>query len=251
MELNILLGSEHFYIYNFTGSRALDPYLLHYQSEGLLTLLPWNLPMSFNEDMYEIKNDFQIVWNYAQEVLIHDCLYRNLLTSQHLAYLDLDEFIIPQKVNTRTWSQMIDQITANNIHTIGSFHARNAMFDLRTPRLNRTDGHLYIRTMHHTQMHTSILEVNHRSKFIVRPEMVLYLMIHFVQTYWTPDIHTYVLPIDVGLLHHYRVWAKNRTHIQNTAAVKYNYKLRERMQMAYHDICVDAEGNAIGLHACS
>lgn len=46
MELNRLLGVSHFYMYNKTMSEQTTCLLNHYrQHYGLVTLLPWNLPI--------------------------------------------------------------------------------------------------------------------------------------------------------------------------------------------------------------
>ena len=60
---------------------------------------------------------------YGQQVLFHDCAYRNMYKVRHLLYTDLDEIIVPQ--NHHKWSQMI---TAIDRKSIGGFHVRHVAF---------------------------------------------------------------------------------------------------------------------------
>ncbi|GBP03236.1 hypothetical protein EVAR_72343_1, partial [Eumeta japonica] len=44
-EMNRLLGVTHFYMYNESLSTAVGCLLEHYRELGLVTLLPWRLPL--------------------------------------------------------------------------------------------------------------------------------------------------------------------------------------------------------------
>ncbi|KOB74601.1 Uncharacterized protein OBRU01_08790 [Operophtera brumata] len=44
-ELNRLLGVSHFYMYNESLSAPVGCVLDHYRRQGLITLLPWKLPI--------------------------------------------------------------------------------------------------------------------------------------------------------------------------------------------------------------
>ena len=248
IELNRILGAEHVFVYNFSASSLLDPILRYYQKKDVLTILPWNLPLAFNEDVKEQHNDFNIVWNYAQTVAENDCLYRNLYVTRHLVVLDFDEFIIPQDVGTWTWQDMMERAQKDcsssssssnsnkNIgNSIGSYLARNAFFPLNIINQSNADRFNLITALH-TTMYDRLKGATHRSKYIVRPEYVRHLNIHYVETYYNFSFRTCVLLPSVGHLHHYREFIQNKTKRENLSALKYKTSLIKRLEEVYREI---------------
>lgn len=235
IELNVLLGADHVFMYNFTGSAVLDPYLKYYRRKGLITVLPWDIPIQFREDEHEFYHDFLIVWNYAQRTMIHDCLYRNMFVARHLVYLDLDEFIIPQEADVWTWQEMMNRADDGCTDSVvGSYFARNGIFDVSDGYGSGSD--LGITTAAHTTMQTRMREAFARTKYILIPEHVLYLNVHVVDAYYNRSFSSCVLPPSIGHVHHYKWLDKDREKHQNFAAVKFKARLIKRMNHVYDNM---------------
>ena len=58
---------------------------------------------------------------YGQLAAANDCLYRYMYTSQYIAFIDLDELIVPRG-NLTTWGQLFDQLEKFMLDTNGQIH---------------------------------------------------------------------------------------------------------------------------------
>lgn len=90
IELNFLLGVQHFTFYNHTVGPHVECVLNHYlkQKESpTVDVLEWNLDLRSQK---EIRTEGLLA-------ALNDCLYRNMYKYKYLALVDLDEFIIPRK----------------------------------------------------------------------------------------------------------------------------------------------------------
>uniref|UniRef100_A0A6P7FPK6 Glycosyltransferase family 92 protein n=2 Tax=Diabrotica virgifera virgifera TaxID=50390 RepID=A0A6P7FPK6_DIAVI len=96
IELNRLLGVDHFTFYNHTVGNQVDCVLRDYIDRGLVTVLPWNLDMISQKD---IRTE-------GLFAALNDCLYRFMYKYTHLLLIDLDEYILPK--NNDTLGQMIE-----------------------------------------------------------------------------------------------------------------------------------------------
>ena len=218
-ELNILLGAEHFCMYNFSASTLLDPYFSHYRQKQLFTVLPWNLPIQFDNT----RRDYKLIWNYGQDVMLHDCLYRHMLVSRNLVYIDLDEFIIPQDPDDCTWLEMMEHAKLSCPENPGSYSAKHALFNTKL-----VDTNINVKTLRHMSMYNKLYQQNIRSKYILVPERVTYIGIHYISEFWNGSYKSCELPRNIGLLQHYRekVWKLDiNTTLPNTAILKYKDNL--------------------------
>ena len=86
LELTQILGASYFTFYDLRMTESVRNVLNHYQKEGLVSVLEWNLPS------YIGKND---VHYFGQVLSIMDCLYRSMKHLHFVAFHDLDEFIVP------------------------------------------------------------------------------------------------------------------------------------------------------------
>ena len=99
VELTRLLGAQHFVFYVSAGaSDPLRRVLDRYAADGVATVLRWVLPAAA----------VQSVWNNGQLLAVNDCLYRTAHAFQHVAFNDVDEFIVPHSATN--WSSMIAQL---------------------------------------------------------------------------------------------------------------------------------------------
>ncbi|KAJ2945936.1 hypothetical protein O0L34_g4852 [Tuta absoluta] len=122
IELNRLLGVSHFIMYNKTVSPRVGCLLTHYQRQGLVTLLPWKLPIL---SKVEIRTE-------GQFAAFNDCLYRSMSKASWLLPIDTDEVVFPRR--THTIPEMLSAFAATiklPSKTPAAFLFRNAFFYTR------------------------------------------------------------------------------------------------------------------------
>lgn len=85
IELHRIMGADHFILYNHTVGPQVNCLLKKYQQEGIVTVLPWELPI---ESQKEIRTE-------GIFASLNDCLFRTMHKFSHVIFLDFDEFIIP------------------------------------------------------------------------------------------------------------------------------------------------------------
>lgn len=95
IELNRILGVQHFTFYNHTIGEQVACILKRYIAEGVVTVLPWKLNMASQK---EIRTE-------GLFAALNDCLYRSMYKFSHVLLIDLDEFIMPR--NNDTLPQLI------------------------------------------------------------------------------------------------------------------------------------------------
>jgi hypothetical protein len=207
MELNSMFGAQHTFVYDYKGGTSLKPYMEYYEREGRLTVLPFNLPNFTFINKDGMKYDWNIVWNYGQEVLIHDCLYRNMFVARRLVFVDMDEFIVPQRRGVLEWSDILRD--SNCSDTTGLFMVRNAFFPVGIGGVN---NHLALKwglnTLFLDRRLPVLTEGYSRAKYIVVPEKILYLRIHCGDQYWDNVSHDCAIPVDVAIMQHYKMFPK-------------------------------------------
>lgn len=86
IEYNLIIGVDHFYLYNNNSTDNYGEILKPYIDKGLVTLINWNFPPPSQFSAYE--NFYKNFWSETQWV----------------AYIDLDEFICPfRDVTIKDW----------------------------------------------------------------------------------------------------------------------------------------------------
>ncbi|KAJ8974724.1 hypothetical protein NQ317_000390 [Molorchus minor] len=198
IELNRLMGVEHFTFYNHTIGRQVDCILRDYVDRGLVTMLPWQLQMASQK---EIRTE-------GLFAALNDCLYRSMNKYSHILLIDLDEYIIP-KYND-TLPQLIDYVSHRlNTRSTGAFSFQNAFFYLQWD----DDDSVYsfddpvsanLVTLKKTRRKSKLHPHKQRSKYICRPELTVEAGNHFVWEF-IPGHGTLNVPPDAAILHHYRI----------------------------------------------
>ncbi|KAI8782323.1 beta-1,4-galactosyltransferase galt-1 [Biomphalaria glabrata] len=84
IELTLLLGTQHIVFYTFRVFDDIKVVLRMYESRGLITVLPWNIP------------DPSSIWAKGRDAALNDCLYRTMFLFDYALFLDLDEFFVPR-----------------------------------------------------------------------------------------------------------------------------------------------------------
>ncbi|XP_059155468.1 beta-1,4-galactosyltransferase galt-1-like [Physella acuta] len=247
IEFNRILGAEHFFVYNYTISKATDAVLRHYQDLGLLTVLQWPLPTTE-------------IWYYAQMAAVNDCVYRNRNVSRYVAIQDTDEFIIPKRHNS--WNDVIRSIEANHSRSqnsngnltaaekkeIGSFIFECTFFYNITPPsfwaevkknfsiTNEVEGFLKkysVIPFLHVQRLNKTFTLRSRTKTIVRPELIVQAGIHGT-FYHKPGAEYTLVKSDLALVHHYNKIAKSGLY--ETSALRFTHQVYPRLKSAFANL---------------
>lgn len=218
IELSQILGVEHFVFYTKFVSSDIALLLEYYSSIGAVTVMPWNLT---------IEN----IWYHGQSASVWDCLYRTMFKFKHVAFIDVDEFIIPRFHNTLP--ELISYLHSENLvvdETASAYAFKSAFFDSNFPG-NDTQKSLEeqqfvtLNTTMRTEMFSNI-----RKKLVVNPVNVFELGIHHVSKPNEEHYQVYEVDTSLALIHHYRKCKTNygmncQRHMKDTTAQKYKPQL--------------------------
>ena len=98
IEYHLMIGFEHFYLYNNFSSDNYREVLLPYIDSGVVTLTEWPV-------------------KYGQNSAYEDCIKKYKEESKWIAFLDIDEFVCPRtETNIRTWLQRFERYPAVKIY---------------------------------------------------------------------------------------------------------------------------------------
>ncbi|XP_069114137.1 beta-1,4-galactosyltransferase galt-1-like isoform X3 [Argopecten irradians] len=203
IEMNRILGADHFVFYNYSTHENVDKVLNYYIDIGLVEVVQWHLPMRV--DVWpKVKGHTTEIHYFGQLGSLNDCLYRNRYKSQYLVYQDLDEFIFPYK--HKNWSEMIDSLAKRNVYMFRNTFFRKDWNDTDTMFEGKDLAKRYKSTiLLKTMREAKIFGLRQRSKYIINPRKVDTVGIHNV---WKERSGSSLLnvPPDVALIHHYRDW---------------------------------------------
>ena len=122
IELNRILGVEHFTFYNNTVSPQVSCILENYIDNNIVTVLPWKLDLRSKIDI-RTENIF---------AALNDCLYRNMYRFRYVLMVDVDEFIISRR--DETLPDLVKRLEAKQLWMKkGGFNFKNAFFHLEFP----------------------------------------------------------------------------------------------------------------------
>ena len=200
MELTRLLGASHVTFYENQLSTEAGALLDYYVNISLATLLPWELNASVVDGP---------ALQHVQLVAIMDCLYRNMAVSRYVAFMDLNEYIVPY-LHT-SWYEMLDYLDANDS---SAFQFRGVTFDSysqnRSSQENARGGELRalndtwrsLRTL--TDTWRSLRPDLVRSRCIVKPQLIVEVGAHHVIRTVLTRYTTRRVSYPVALLHRHR-----------------------------------------------
>lgn len=223
VELNRLLGVDHFVFYiTSVGSNCLE-ILKYYEAQEIATLVHWNILD------YVTANDVDY---FAQQAAINDCVYRMKRVTDLLMVTDLDEFVIPQKKDDMTIDDMLVRLpdAARYIFRHIAFVVEKQS-DEYTTRLITQENTLVV---------GGIKTAGDRSKLIFKPTTVTSMGVHDT---WSSFEDKHVVDPEIGLLHHYRntppdgeeSLAVSDQQI-NQRAMKYSADLKYNMRTVVADL---------------
>lgn len=189
IELTRILGAEHFTFYDFDLDDQLRKVLRYYRDQGMVTVLPWNLPD-------DVTISGQNIWYHGQVLATQDCLYRYQGKSKFVAFNDIDEFIVPLTHST------VPQLL-NNIHskTFCGHCFDSVIFSLnaRMPKAKKQSQLISQRVFHRTND-----KLSSWSKCIVDPRQVFEMGIHHVSKSRKEQLTMNKVEETLGMVFHYR-----------------------------------------------
>ncbi|XP_026814092.1 beta-1,4-galactosyltransferase galt-1-like [Rhopalosiphum maidis] len=196
VELNYLLGIGHFTFYKNTVGPNVGCVLDRYIKDNLVSVLPWQLDMVSKE---EIRTE-------GMFAAFNDCLYRNMFQSKYVAFLDIDEIIVPKQNDT-----LIKLINWLNIYqTPAAYSFRNAFFYMQwadddSLPLDQNPFHSNLIVLRKTRRKTKLHPHKQRSKYICDPQRIVEVGNHFIWEFLNPSDGTFYFTPEHAILHHYRV----------------------------------------------
>ena len=222
IEVNLLLGVNHFVIYNHSSGSKVAKVLKHYSKKGLVDVVQWKVPV-------EVEGYPAEVAYYAQVLALNDCLYRSKKTSTYIVNTDLDEVIVPKlESNYRT---MLQEIGGTQL--VYSF--KNVFFHSDTQGKHGPAKKLTLSTLRFQTRSKFIWPVNQRSKMIINTKASLPLMIHHPQ-----NVHSFEVPSNQALLHHYRrqLWQDNREveTVEDASMNRFSEQLIRNVKRVYKNL---------------
>ncbi|KAK3578984.1 hypothetical protein CHS0354_034779 [Potamilus streckersoni] len=237
LELNIILGADYFFIYNYSSAFNIRKVLKLYTDRGLVEVIQWPLPM--HVDTWPPSDKTPEVTYFGQTAALNDCLYRNRPYTKFMINVDVDEFIIPRGNRSYKWVDMLKQLPEASGYIIRHTFFRKDWPDYRgannkslvsTSYINDIDRYSLV-TLKKLQRESGILPNGQRSKYIVKAKDAVTVRVHDIWQYRNEQ-NSHVVDPRVGLLHHYRNWFKPHegTRILDTRMLLYQDKLVHRIR---------------------
>ncbi len=197
IEVNSLFGADHFVLYNHSGNgQILQPYVDYYSMLGRVELIQWDLAaLGINDP----KTD---VYYYAQILQQNDCLFRNMFRTKYIAFLDVDEFIVPRGQHS-SWSDLV-----STCEDAAQYLVRCLIFRRNLPSDEQAISDYDLLTLVKTKAENRIFPAGIRTKYIVNPLYILSVTVHHVHKFMSSisrnKSRTCTVRPEVALLHHYR-----------------------------------------------
>jgi len=172
-----------FYIDNSFSNNATRRLLAKYEQRGIVETIHWQLP--------------EEVQGYAhkagQHFTLNDCGYRLMYRAKHLLQVDIDELLVPMKVDN--WTALIYNImnVTTGSEKIASFNFRHRYFPLEEPdtfnllpnevqrQLNGLASGYRFQMLSRTMCENQLLAHGQRGKIMGLPEKILLWNIHYLQ----------------------------------------------------------------------
>ena len=206
VETNRILGADKIVFYNYSSSANVQAYLNSYAKEGLVDVIPWQLPVDV-EPWPPDPEVIPMIHYFGQLAMLNECLYRYMFRTRFLVFTDLDEVIVPREASD--WLTMTSRFP--DPPRFGSYVVQNVFFPLdKADDANNSQSSLVrqlkLQTLLKTDRDLLPLPWYSRSKYIVVPSLAEVLGVHFIYQYVDSAVtQSYEVPETEALLHHYRL----------------------------------------------
>ena len=245
IEMQRYLGVSHFYVYDV--EEVADPVLLvlhHYIKQGLLTIVPWKLPVK-NSPL--LSGSGQIA-SFAKQAINNDCIYRVMASNKHeiLFMTDLDEFLIPRRPEVDNIHQLLHLIHNHNNYNLHQTYASYSLYEClfcveksdfsQTAQLitiKRTTRHMCLKSEIDDIWWQDVLKLKNRQlstrKSIIHPRRVITMGTHAVIKQIPKYKREFKIPTYFAALHHFKESPETRCQIEDkTMFNKYEAYLKQR-----------------------
>lgn len=215
VEMHKLLGVQHVFFYDFRTPFRTKQAVDLYVRQGVATSYPWSLPMQEGFVRY-----------FGQLLTVHHCMFTAMWRYRYVAFVDLDEYIIPRE-GLVTWNDVMASID----HDINSgFRFFSAFFP---PTVNPVPSNNNLDTKLMTLTWTQKSDGYHlkRTKCIVRPERMFEMGVHHISKWNEEQWPAKSVHRDVALVHHYRTCFQSNfngscfSHVTDNSALRYASQL--------------------------
>lgn len=207
IEFYRLLGADKFIFYNHTTGSNVKAVLDYYQDFGIVTVLPWALPVVTQK---EIRTE-------GIFAALNDCNLRSVNRFHLTAMVDVDEFLIPRNHHNlldlvHSFGSHYDVYVFQNVFFYLYWENDTAVHDALFADENGLGYNLfgsessmpYLLTSYKTRRLNKPHKYGQRSKYLVRPQRVAEVGNHNVWEHiGTKAVKN--VPPDAGLSHHYRI----------------------------------------------
>lgn len=225
IEINKLVGVDHFMIYNHTTVGRTDEILRHYEKVGVVKVIQWKLP------------DYTDVHYFGQIAMMQDCLFRNFRVSRYMLNIDLDELIIPRK------HRMTLKLVTSFPSDMCEYSFRSTFMPTESQDVyegKQKARELNLHFMLRMSRREYIFEQTVRSKYIVNTTCIDTVGIHFCWRYknGTADTQRYIVPPRESLMYHFHpaLINENVRDVEEKAVYKYHTPLIENAKKRWEMI---------------
>ena len=176
----------------------------------------------------------------GQDILLNDCLYRNMNRVTYLAFIDIDEIIYP--VSNNSWIDMLQILEKKGNYASYTF-PNNFIDEVVTDAKNKHSCRyknlpryfVRIRRLHS-------LNRNSRQKMIVKADVLSAICVHIMCKETVSGYQrTFLVPMEIGFMAHYResvptwilyvpTWFLYGSGVIDKTALKYKEKVMEELQ---------------------
>jgi galactan beta-1,4-galactosyltransferase len=185
------LGVQHITIYFSSAPADAKQVLQHFENQGILQTVPWNLPVSDSQ-----------TWNHAQVLSINDCAYRAMSLYEYVLFHDIDEYVVPRE-SIGTLERLADKYCTAKPNLCGICFL-NAFF---IPHW--LPGQFRISTSLSRTSHLSTV----RTKCLVQSKRIHEMGIHHISKPYQEYYFNEKINEADAILHHYRacenLWGMN------------------------------------------
>ncbi|XP_062408958.1 uncharacterized protein si:zfos-464b6.2 isoform X2 [Sardina pilchardus] len=106
LEMFRLLGAQHVAIYKSSCNTATQRVLDYYIKEGFVEIIPWPITQYINVSRgWQPSVSPGELHYFGQIAALNDCVYRFMYQTRYVVLQDLDEVIVPVKVNS--WTELL------------------------------------------------------------------------------------------------------------------------------------------------
>ncbi|XP_060559231.1 uncharacterized protein LOC132719478 [Ruditapes philippinarum] len=198
IEINRLLGVDHFVVYNFSSGPNIDQVLKYYSKRGLAEVVQWRPPMADDNFPSEIKP--VELGNFGQTVALNDCMYRSKSKSHFITDIGFNEFILPLSKN-ETIYEMVTNLKRNfAVYHVTRTVSQQTNFSSEKDKPKAVKGNSSPGTVKLKQrqrnVRTELSSGDEMSKLIIRTAEVDFVSLHNV-----PGVDTYPIPSRKAVFH--------------------------------------------------